>query len=198
MKKRRKYLETWISDIFPFFGVSHLPSMQGIILFSPDSPADFEKKLVAYKKNLKEFLEKPIEEKLEKWEAYLSIIKKVDALFQDELRNLKKGSQVAVIEKKYAQFLGPMLTELVNEVGALSRNKSTPDKSRDFEKLFLFGKELGESFSQVMMDIKKIKFLTNSRKKVIFDKFQKIWNALKKTAEQQRDLIQNQLKQIST
>jgi hypothetical protein len=183
-----------IAKVLPFLIAPKLEEVfSGKILFSPDSQDIFQKKLTEYKINVQESFEKPIKEKMEKWQALQSIINKVEIMLQDEIKLLKKGPAIVSFEKKYTEFLGPMLSQIVVEA-----KKDTTDNSKSFEneKIFLFGKEIGESTSNLVLEIKKLKKFTDINRENFSKKISDTFGELGKTAENEISKIQNELASI--
>ena len=193
-------LNKFISMIAPFLADPKMEeNFSGTILFSPDSKEIFQKKLVEYKSNLKAAIEKPIKEKMEKWEAYQSIVGKVEVMLQDEINKIKKGPEIIQFEKKYTEFLGPMLSQIVIESKKLSQELATSsqEKSLEYEKLFLFGKEIGETTSNLVLEIKKIKKFGDKDKATFLNKLYVSFETLQKNITTELYKIQNELDLIS-
>ena len=189
-----------ISKIAPFLNDPKTDEIfTGKILFSPDSKEDFQMKLTDYKFKVRAGLEKPLKEKMEKWQAYLSIVDKVEILLLDKVKTLNKGSSIVLFEKEYTEFLGPMLTQIVIEAKNQSQElaANSQEKSLEYEKLFLFGKEIGEKTSEIVGEIKKNKKFGEAERVTFSQKISDSFAALRKNIEIELPKIQNELDLIS-
>ncbi len=183
-----------IAKALPFLITPKLEeTFSGKILFSPDTQEIFQKKLAEYKIKVREAFEKPIKEKMEKWQALQSIINKIEIMLQDQIKLLKIGPAIVSFEKKYTEFLGPMLSQIVVEA---KKNETTNSQSLENEKIFLFGKEIGETTSSLVLEIKKLKKFTNINQDTYSKKISDIFKDLAKTAENELSKIQSELTSI--
>ncbi len=189
-----------ISKIAPFLKDPKTDEIfTGKILFSPDSKEDFQKKLDEYKSKAKAAAEKPLKEKMEKWEAYLSIVNKVEILLLDKVKILNKGSAIVSFEKEYTEFLGPMLSQIVIEAKNQSKElaANSQEKSLEYEKLFIFGKDIGETTSEIVGEIKKIKKFGEGERAIFSKKISDSYATLRKNIETEIPKIQNEIDLIS-
>jgi len=167
-------------------------NLKGEILFTNDTPEKFAKNLVLFKKKERALILAPYNERLEKWNAYLSVITKVDILYQDTLKDIKYGKSIKLFENKYNEFLGSMLRSLILEMREVYKNNL---KSTDqYKRLYLFGRQIGEMVSDMMVKTKKYKVLGAAPKGRLSRYFLKKTKGFKEKAEKEIGLLQDKIK----
>ncbi len=199
-KQEGKGLSYLFSKISPLFGeLKTEETLTGTLFFSSDNKETFQKKLNDYKTKIKNEMERPIKEKMEKWQAYLSIINKIDIMLSDEIKTISKGSSIVLFEKKYTEFLGPMLSQIVIETKKMSTDLSreSKEKALEYEKLYLFGKEIGEATSSIALEIKKIKKFNDTQRTIFLNKVFNSFASLRNNVEIELPKIQNELDLIN-
>jgi len=166
--------------------------LTGEILFTKDKPAELAVKLADFKKKILAKKLVPFEEKLEKWKAFLSVLTKVDTLYQDTLRAIKRGKSINLFENKYNRFLGSMLRSLVLETREVYKVKGAG--LEDYKKLHLFGRHIGEMVSDMVVKTKKYKVLGPAPKGRLSRYFMKKAKGFKERAEKEIGLLVDKIK----
>lgn len=166
--------------------------LTGEILFTNVKPAELAIKIAELKK--KQMAQKlaPFEERLEKWKAFLSVLTKADVLYQDTLSAIKYGKSINLFENKYNQFLGSMLRSLILEMREMYKSGGT--NSGQYKKLYLYGRQIGEMVSDMMIKTKKYKVLGPAPKGRLSRYFLKKTKGFKETAEKEIGLLQDKIK----
>jgi hypothetical protein len=167
-------------------------TLSGEILFTRDSREEFTKKLTDYKKKLMSYKLAPYKERLEKWQAFMSVLTKVDVLYQDTLGAIKRGKSINLFEVKYNQYLGSMLRSLILEMREVY--KSGAKNSNEYKKLYLYGRQIGEMVSDMMVKTKRYKVLGPAPKGRLSRYFLKKTKGFKETAEKEIGLLQDKIK----
>jgi len=166
--------------------------IKGEIIFTTQKPEEFAKNLAQFKKKSQAKALAPFSERLEKWEAYLSVITKVDVLYQDTLKDIKYGKGIKKFEGKYNEFLGSMLRSLILEMREDYKNNLK--NTDEYKKLYLFGRQIGEMVSDMMVKTKKYKVVGPAPKGRLSRYFLKKTKGFKETAEKEIGLLQDKIK----
>jgi len=167
-------------------------TLKGEILFTKDKLEAFTKKLSDYKKQLMAKRLGPYRVRLEKWQAFLSVLTKVDVLYQDTLGDIKYGKSIKNFEHKYNQFLGSMLRSLILEMREVY--KSGAKNSDEYKKLYLYGRHIGEMVSDMVVKTKKYKILGPAPKGRLSRYFLKKTKGFKGRAEKEIGLLLDKIK----
>ena len=134
----------------------------------------------------------PYKERLEKWQAFMSVLTKVDVLYQDTLGAIKHGKRVNLFEVKYNQFLGSMLRSLILEMRDVY--KSGARNSNEYKKLYFYGRQIGEMVSNMVVKTKRYKVIGPGPKGRLSRYFLKKTKGFKETAEKEIGLLQDKIK----
>lgn len=161
-----------VKDIFFVKDYSHKLFYQGTILLSTKKESEFIKTLEAFHKSEKEKKLTPYKEVLETYKTYLVLIDKLESIATDIILNLSNKSQIKKLETKYTTEIIPVLQEIVLSLTKKLENQEVnPDAKVMHEELQEFGKGIGQSFADLLVDCEKQKKFSKKVNNDIVNKY---------------------------
>jgi hypothetical protein len=165
--------------------------LKGELLFSSDKEQVFLSKLKTYQKAII----RPLRVKISNWQAFLSVLIKVEALYLSVLKKMDRGKQIALFERQYSETLGPMLQTLLREeLQILKSQKRVPEQAK---KLFDFGRDFMGIISDMVTKTKAEKIIDIISRKKLSESFLEKIATFKQTSQAEISYLGKKLKSLS-
>jgi len=167
------------------------------ILMYDGSLADFKTKLAEFKKRNKEFKAKPIRQRIEAYSTLTNLSKKIFDIYSSSQSKLKRGKDIREFEKVYGRQVSPLLQGIILDNIKKQRRirNQNPDEEKEYDKLVMFGRKVGEFAADIVTEHRSLKKLSNKRKRSLKNKYSKTLTEIEKEGRllesQSKDLLRN-------
>ncbi len=160
-------------------------SFKGTILVSSSSAAEFKAVLSKKKQAIEKTILRPLRDRRQRIKTFLDLLNKVEAIYNNTLSRITKGSSIHIFEDRYNKEVGPYLRDLIidsNKVH-LSLINLNKNESKAYEEIMNFGKDVGHISAQMVTETKKIRLLSKKRTQVVKERFRLEVDELRKKGE---------------
>lgn len=166
------------------------------------TPREFEKKINEYKETITNEKLKPLTDKLERMQTFLSILNKTVEDYLLALEGLKKPKDISKFEAKYIKEISPIIQSLV--LAAVDLQKKTENDEMDTRSRLAsygaqvqLGKQIGELGSDMITETEKMKKISSSDKTALKNKFEQRYKMIKSQIDSHVTKLQAEIVKIS-
>lgn len=164
------------------------------VLMYDGSLADFKTKLAEFKKRNKEYKAKPIRQRIEAYSTLTNLSKKIFDIYSSTQTKLKQGKDIREFEKVYGRQVSPLLQGIILDNIKKQRRirNQNPDEEKEYDKLVMFGRKVGEFAADIVTEHRELKKLSNRKKRSLKNKYSKTLGEIEKEGR----LLEGQSKQL--
>tara|TARA_R110002072_G_scaffold276051_1_gene437490 strand:+ start:231697 stop:233550 length:1854 start_codon:yes stop_codon:yes gene_type:complete len=165
-------------------------------LLYPRGSEKFEQAIVEYNKKIETQLIRPLKEQIERYQTFLSLREKLQVLWEDYIGRITKGSSIKFFENKYNVNIGPLIRDLVIDSNRIhiSYLNTDPEKSKSYEEIMVFGKDIGYVASEMVVQTRRYKVIGRSNRKKLQERFSLKLSELKERGENHLRSLENEIK----
>lgn len=192
-----------INEMFPFLSsISFFKNLnsnykyQTSTLVYSGPPREFEKKILDFFEFRKNENLKPLNEKYERLQTFLSLANKTIEEYLLILENMNLPSEIQSYESFFIREISPILQSLVLEADEKLKQSTKQKEKAFFEKQIFVGKTLGEMAADMVTETAKKKRMSSNQKMKLRAKFEQVYKNLKGHIDNEMILIQEDIKKI--
>ncbi|MCO4792294.1 MAG: DUF4339 domain-containing protein [Bacteriovoracaceae bacterium] len=168
------------------------------VLFWGGNVSEFKEKLATYKKKNKEYLARPIKQRIEAYSTLTNLSLKIFTLYDKALIKMKRGKDILEFEKTYGTQVAPLLQGIILDNIKKQKNikDQSPKEEKNYNKLIMYGRHVGEFAADIVTETRKIKKLSKKRKRYLTSKFKKTLEKLSREGNSLVSESNSQLKNL--
>jgi hypothetical protein len=166
------------------------------------TPREFEKKINEYKDTIVNEKLKPLTDKLERMQTFLSILNKTVEDYLLVLESLKKPKDISKYESQYIKEISPIIQSMVlAAVDLQKKTESDEDDTRNrlasYGTQVQLGKQIGELGSDMITETEKMKKISPTEKTFLKNKFEQRYKFIKSQVDSHITKLQAEIQKIS-
>jgi hypothetical protein len=166
------------------------------------TPREFEKKITEYKETIVNEKLKPLSDKLERMQTFLSILNKTVEDYLLALESLKKPKDISKFESQYIKEISPIIQSMVLASVDLQKKLEsdeidTRNKLASYGTQVHLGKQIGELGSDMITETAKMKKISSSDKAALKNKFEQRYKMIKSQIDSHVTKLQAEIQKIS-
>ncbi|TNF30745.1 MAG: DUF4339 domain-containing protein [Deltaproteobacteria bacterium] len=155
------------------------------ILMYDGSLADFKTKLAEYKKKNQEYRARPIRQRIEAYSTLSNLSKKIFDIYQSAQSKINQGKDITEFESVYGTQVSPLLQGIILDNIKKQRmiKNQNPDEEKEYDKLVMYGRKVGEFAADIVTEHRSLKKLSNKKKKALLSKYQNTVGQIEREGE---------------
>lgn len=166
------------------------------------TPREFEKKINEYKETITNEKLKPLTDKLERMQTFLSILNKTVEDYLLALESLKKPKDISKFEAKYIKEISPIIQSMVLASVDLQKKLESDDvdtrnRLASYGTQVQLGKQIGELGSDMITETERMKKISSSDKTALKNKFEQRYKMIKSQIDSHVTKLQAEIQKIS-
>ena len=192
----------FLSNISYFKNLNTNYNYHTTALIYAGTPREFEKKLTDYKELILNEKLRPLNDKLERLQTFLSLLNKTVEDYLLALEKVVKPKDISGFEKTYMKEISPIVQSLVvaaNEIAKTSEAKDLDTRHRvaTYTSQVQLGKQIGELASDMITETGKLKKISDLDKVKLKTKFEVRYKNIKSQIDAHIIKIQAEIQKIS-
>lgn len=166
------------------------------------TPREFEKKITEYKDTIVNEKLKPLTDKLERMQTFLSILNKTVEDYLLALEGLNKPKDISKYEAQYIKEISPIIQSMVLAAVDLQKKMEsdetdTRNKLASYGTQVQLGKLIGELGSDMITETEKMKKITTADKIKLKSRFEARYKFIKSQVDSHITKLQSEIQKIS-
>ena len=167
------------------------------------TPREFEKKILEYKELITTEKLKPLTDKLERMQTFLSILNKTMEDYLLILETLKRSKDISKYETKYIKEISPIIQSLILAAVDLQKKTESDDEADTRFRLASYGsqvqlgKQIGELGSDMITETLKLKSVSAAEKTKLKSRFEQRYKIIKSQIDGHITKLQAEIQKIS-
>lgn len=166
------------------------------------TPREFEKKINEYKDSITNEKLKPLTDKLERMQTFLSILNQTVEDYLLALEGLNKPKDISNYEAQYIKKISPIIQSMVLAAVELQKKMEsdemdTRNRLASYGTQVQLGKQIGELGSDMITETEKLKKITAADKIRLKSKFEARYKYIKSQIDGHITKLQSEIQKIS-